>query len=239
MRPVLFVGLLIAGCAHRGAAGHQEVLAAAQAQVVLQGRQIAEQAARIEALQFALRSLDAGDLGASWRTKAEVAAEALRVEEALVWLDRVIALEGEDAAEARRRREELAVVGRSVPSWERVQWLRGGPPPQHEVVWVLWELWCPTCREEIPGLSALQAELAPFGVGVAGLTGLTRGISEEEAVDFWQRHGLALPIGVARPELYDVLAVSEVPTAVWIRGGVVVWRGPLDRVTSGLIRRQR
>ena len=71
---------------------------------------------------------------------------------------------------------------------------------QRGVIVNAWASWCGPCRREMPMLLALQANLAPRGIGVM-LVSVDERESQPAAVAFLQEHGAPLPSYVAERPL--------------------------------------
>jgi thiol-disulfide isomerase/thioredoxin len=129
-----------------------------------------------------------------------------------------------------------SAVGTRVDAFADVDWLQGETDKDGTHLVVLWELWCPHCRRELPKLSETAATWADRGLQVSALTRLTRNTPAEKALAFARDSGLELPVGVTTEAVARALKVRGVPAAAVIRDGEVLWTGhpaALDDATLG------
>lgn len=79
----------------------------------------------------------------------------------------------------------------------------------------VWATWCAPCREEMPALQALAARAAPLGVPVAALSFDT---DLNLVREFVLRHGLSLPVALARDarQAGAAMGVTALPTTLLV-----------------------
>lgn len=92
------------------------------------------------------------------------------------------------------------------------------------IVFNFWATWCPPCRQEIPGLVALEREYGPRGLTVVGASLDQDGV--EAVRKFVQAQSINYPVGLGDETLVDAFGgVESIPTTFIIdRGGRVVTR---------------
>jgi thiol-disulfide isomerase/thioredoxin len=131
------------------------------------------------------------------------------------------------AAPAQRMLAELAVVGREVSDLGVDTWYQSQATlADHPLtLLIFFEVWCPHCQREMPRLQATFDNWRDQGLGVVGVTSLSRGKTAEEVVAFAQSASITYPIGHAAPGTWEAYGVNGVPAAALVRDGVVVWRG--------------
>lgn len=118
-----------------------------------------------------------------------------------------------------------SVVGTEVDPFEGARWLRGETDADGLQLVVLWELWCPHCKRELPKLEAVSEAWKERGLTVSALTRLTRNVSEADALSFAEEQGTTFPIGVTTDAIPRALGARGVPAAALVHDGVVVWSG--------------
>jgi hypothetical protein len=131
------------------------------------------------------------------------------------------------AAPAQRMLAELAIVGRPVADLGVDTWYQGQASVSDHPLTLLifFEVWCPHCQREMPRLQATFDNWRDQGLGVVGITSLSRGKTAEEVLAFAQSASITYPIGHAGPGTWEAYGVNGVPAAALVRDGVVVWRG--------------
>jgi peroxiredoxin len=89
-----------------------------------------------------------------------------------------------------------------------------------------WATWCPPCREELPALQALHAQLAPQGLRVLAVS--VDGGSAETVARFAAERGLDFAVlHDPREEVARLYGVAAYPTSVVIdRAGRVLLAAP-------------
>jgi thiol-disulfide isomerase/thioredoxin len=76
--------------------------------------------------------------------------------------------------------------------------------------------WCPHCQREMPRLQATFDNWRDQGLGVVGITSLSRGKTAEEVVAFAQASSITYPIGHAAPGTWEAYGVNGVPAAALV-----------------------
>lgn len=141
------------------------------------------------------------------------------------------------AGAASRMLAELNVVGTSVSTLEVTEWYQGETSlADHKATLVVfWEVWCPHCKREVPKLQATFETWGPKGLGVIGLTKLTRNKTEADVRAFIDEQSLGYPIGREDGSMSALFGVNGVPASAVIRDGVVVWRGHPAQITDDML----
>lgn len=141
------------------------------------------------------------------------------------------------ARSSERSLNELAVLGIRPAEPGVLQWF--GEPwrlADHRVnVVVFWEVWCPHCKRSLPELELHWQRWRDQGVGVVGLTRLTKTASAEGVRAFLADERISFPNGQEDGEYAKLFAVTGVPAAAVIRDGVVVWRGHPAKLTDEIV----
>lgn len=138
---------------------------------------------------------------------------------------------------AERALEEAAVVGSPAPPWAVAEWFQGGPPEgARATLLVFWEVWCPHCQDELPGIDARAEAWRARGLHTVGLTRLTRDATPEAVRAFLALTGITIPIGREQDgAMAEAYRVTGIPAAALVRDGVIVWRGHPARITPALL----
>jgi len=140
------------------------------------------------------------------------------------------------ATRSQQTLSELKLVGSAVTSLDGVDWLQGrGDYGARVTVVVFFEEWCPHCRREMPQLQATWTRWRSQGLGVVGLTKITRSSTETSVREFLKEHGVGFPIGHEDGSLSTAYAVTGIPASVVVRDGVVIWRGHPARLTDEML----
>lgn len=135
-------------------------------------------------------------------------------------------------ARVRSETEPLALTlvdaARPAGDLRGVPWLVGQGSDQFGAltVVVFWETWCPHCDEALLGVEALYDALAADGLDVVGVTTLSKGITEREALDYIDATGLSFPQAWDRDRiLTERFDNTAWPRAYVVRDGLIVWEG--------------
>ncbi|MCU0253756.1 MAG: TlpA family protein disulfide reductase [Acidobacteria bacterium] len=139
-----------------------------------------------------------------------------------------------------RLSQELAVVGRDAPATLKIdKWYQGeklvDPAKAKATLVVFWESWCPHCQREVPKLEAIWQKYKDKGLQVVGLTKLTKGTTEEQALAFIKEKGVTYPTAKETGELSAAFNVTGIPAAAILKDGKVVWRGNPSRIDDAMI----
>lgn len=130
----------------------------------------------------------------------------------------------------------LAGFGRPAPALAGVRWA-GAPATyaDHPVtVVVFFEPWCPHCQADVPQIELVRRDFADRGLGVIGLTQLSRGSTDADLATFIERGFLQFPIGVEDGSMTEAWGVKGVPHVALVRGGRVEWEGHPELLTVDL-----
>ncbi|HND32385.1 MAG TPA: TlpA disulfide reductase family protein [Myxococcota bacterium] len=146
---------------------------------------------------------------------------------------------GRSAAVARRRVEELAILGKPAPTPQVARWLEGKAPEATPMqILVFWEVWCPHCQRELPELSARADALKSQGISVVAYTRLTKTSTAERVHEFYQTYDIRFPTALEQADaMSTAYVVSGIPAAAVVKDGVIIWRGHPARLTDELIAR--
>lgn len=145
---------------------------------------------------------------------------------------------GSRAAQAAQRvLAELSVVGKEISELEVEEWYQGETTlgAHDTTLLVFWEVWCPHCKREVPKLQETYTKYEGKGLGVVGLTKLSRGKTKEDVDAFIKEQGVGYPIAKETGTMSDFFGVSGVPAAAVVKGGEVVWRGHPAQLTDAQI----
>lgn len=121
--------------------------------------------------------------------------------------------------------DALGRVGQPAPALDGVRWRHqvGGYSPVTLVVF--FEPWCPHCQVEVPTLELLRRDYAERGLGMVGLTQLSRESTEADLTTFVERGFLGFPVGVEDGTLTEAYGVDGVPSLAIVRDGRIAWAG--------------
>ncbi len=146
------------------------------------------------------------------------------------------------AKRAGKLRAELKVIGKEVPSdWAGKidEWYQGSASDvdltKGTTLIVFWEVWCPHCRREVPKLKDTYEKYHGKGLGVVGLTRITKSATPEKVRDFIKEQEIPYPIAKENGELASYFNVSGIPAAALVKDGKIVWRGHPARLTDELL----
>ena len=141
------------------------------------------------------------------------------------------------AAQAGKRlMAELSVVGKDIADLQVDEWYQGKASlaDSKATLVVFWEVWCPHCKREVPKLEETYTKYKDKGLGVVGLTKLSRGKTPEEVKTFITENKVSYPMG-KETAMSEFFGVSGVPAAAVVKGGKVVWRGHPAQVNEEMI----
>ncbi len=145
------------------------------------------------------------------------------------------------AKRARKLAAELEVVGKAVPSsWSKniEKYYQGEGNvnlSSGTTLVVFWEVWCPHCRREVPELKATYEKFQGKGLGVVGLTKITRSATEEKVVEFVKEQSVNYPMAKEDGTLSQEFNVSGIPAAAVVKDGKIIWRGHPARLNDELL----
>ncbi len=142
---------------------------------------------------------------------------------------------------ASRMATEVNLVGSDAKAIEVSKWYgsaKGSLTDNRVTLVVFWEVWCPHCKKEMPLLPAKLEKYKSKGLGIIGLTKVTKSATEESVEAFIKEHKLtSFPMG-KEPDggvMSAAYAVSGIPAAALVRDGKVIWRGHPARLTDELL----
>lgn len=127
------------------------------------------------------------------------------------------------------------VVGQQVAQLSD-EWLQGSATVDGLQLVVFFEAWCPHCQREAPRLQGLYEALSGDGLEIVGLSSLSRGVTEEQLMQFVQQQVLTYPVGKPVEGLREQLRITGVPAAVVLQDGEVLWRGHPARLKEQTLR---
>jgi thiol-disulfide isomerase/thioredoxin len=134
-------------------------------------------------------------------------------------------------------RDALGRMGRPAPPLEGVAWMGevGALDQYPATILAFFEPWCPHCKNDVPQVELLRREYETRGLGVIGVTALSRGATEADLAAFVAAGDLHFPIAKEDGTLSEAYGVSGVPHLVFVREGTVVWAGHPSMVTLDLV----
>jgi len=135
--------------------------------------------------------------------------------------------------------DEIAVVGRDALELEVERWFQGSEADLADdkaTLYVFWEAWCPHCQREVPALTETYERYRDKGLGIVGLTELTRGVTPEDVDAFIEDHDVNYPIAKEKDQTLAVqYGIQGIPAAAVVRDGKVVWRGHPGYLSDGTL----
>jgi thiol-disulfide isomerase/thioredoxin len=145
------------------------------------------------------------------------------------------------AKRARKMAAELEVVGNPVPTdWNSKveKWYQGEGAvnlTEGTTLVVFWEEWCPHCKREVPELMATYDKFNSKGLGVVGMTKITRSSTEEKVLAFAKEKKVNYPLAKEGGGLSSAFNVSGIPAAAVVKDGKIVWRGHPARLNDDML----
>jgi serine/threonine-protein kinase RIO1/thiol-disulfide isomerase/thioredoxin len=185
----------------------------------LQGEYLPAEAARLELLESVRR------VSAESGTSQEL--DALRA------LANVYVAQGklEEAAALFERQVSLDAEHLGITAWLGEDYQMQARTP---TLLMFWESWCPFCQLYLPQVNQLR-KASESSVQMIGLTSLSYGKHEEDALSFVDRNGLDFPHAVCDGKLQDRLGFNGWPAVVALSEGNIVWEGHPDRISKGFL----
>lgn len=237
MRPIL-LSLALLGCGAKGASP-SEITALQEQNAALE--------ARVAKLEDTLeRVMQVVTVPASPEREEAAYKVAMQIRGAMDELDLIKARElltqittdyGDTtfAAQAAELLKQLAIVGNDATLDGVDRWLLGEHGPidaEKTTMLVFFEAWCPHCRNEIPVIQKVHDTMAAEGIDVIGVTGLSRGTSEEDMAAFLSENNVSFPVAYDTGVLGQRYGAAGVPHSAIIRGGKITWVGHPGTLTS-------
>lgn len=141
-----------------------------------------------------------------------------------------------DRLKSKREKEEEEIVGKEA-KLVAVEWIQGESKLEdHEAtLLVFFEEWCPHCKREVPLLQGKVEEFGPQGLGVVGISQLTRDTPPAKMQKFLEGNGIEFPIAKDDGTMSKHYGVSGVPAAAMVKDGKIVWRGHPSRLNDAMI----
>lgn len=135
--------------------------------------------------------------------------------------------------------DEVDVVGRDAAELQVDRWFQGSKADLADdkaTLYVFWEAWCPHCRREVPKLSATYDRFRDKGLGMVGLTEMTRDVTPEDVATFIEDNGVSYPIVKEKDQALALqYGIRGIPAAAVVKDGKVVWRGHPASLTDEMI----
>ena len=146
------------------------------------------------------------------------------------------------ARRVRSIRQEIGVIGKDAPEDYKVdKWFQGekdiNASTDKAKLFVFWEVWCPHCKREMPGLEKNFKQYTDMGVELFAFTKVNRSATDASVQEFIKQNSLTYPIAKEDGSLSRHFAVSGVPAAAMVKGGKIVWRGHPARLSNELIKK--
>ena len=136
---------------------------------------------------------------------------------------------------------EIETIGKQAPKDFSVEkWFQGEEDvdliSNKPTLLVFWEVWCPHCQTEVPRLEAIHSNFRDQGLQVVGMTIGARGTTDEEIYEFLKTNNVSYPTAKNSGELYDYFNVNDVPAAIVLNNGKVIWRGDPAYINDDLVK---
>lgn len=141
-----------------------------------------------------------------------------------------------DRLKSKREKEEEEIVGKEA-KLVVTEWIQGETKLEdHEAtLLVFFEEWCPHCKREVPLLQGKADTYGPQGLGVVGITQLTRKTPVAKMQKFLDGNSIAFPIAQDDGTMSEHYGVSGVPAAAMVKDGKIVWRGHPNRLNDAML----
>ena len=134
---------------------------------------------------------------------------------------------------------EVEAIGKPEAPLEVERWLTGSADELRTgraTVYVFWEAWCSHCQRDIPRMAALYDRNKARGLRVVGVTRMSKGVTEEQALAFVNELGVGYPNAKDAGEtLSRYYNVTGIPAAAVVKDGKVVWRGGPHKLTDAFV----
>ncbi|MEQ1506092.1 MAG: TlpA disulfide reductase family protein [Myxococcota bacterium] len=144
------------------------------------------------------------------------------------------------AKAAVRLEDELSVIGKAEAPVTVEKWFQGSEAEMKggkATLYVFWEVWCPHCRREVPKLAETYTKYHDQGLGVVGLTKMSRDVTEQQVNDFIKENKLPYPVAKEQGDaMSSAYGVKGIPAAAVVKDGKVVWRGHPAKLTDEMIK---
>lgn len=177
-------------------------------------------------LRDAAQAIDALD----W-DKARAALETLRTEHG----------DTRAAKASARLLAEVEAVGKPEAELDVERWLTGSAAELGSgkaTIYVFWEAWCSHCQRDLPRLAEIYGRNRGKGLRVVGVTRMSKGVTEEQALKFVADAGVEWPNAKDQGDtLHRWYNVTGIPAAAVVKDGKVVWRGSPHKLTDEFLAR--
>jgi thiol-disulfide isomerase/thioredoxin len=237
MRPLL-LSLVLLGCGAKGASA-SEISALQQQNTALEARvaKLEETLERVMQVVTVPASPEREEAAYQVAMQIRGAMDDLDLGKARELLTQITTDYGDTtfAAQAAELLKQLAIIGNDGSMDGVDKWLLGEHGPldaEKTTMLVSFEAWCPHCRNEIPVVQKVHETMSAEGIDVIGITGLSRGTSEEDMATFLADNKVSFPVAYDSGVLGQRFGAAGVPHAAIIRGGKITWVGHPANLTG-------
>lgn len=142
-------------------------------------------------------------------------------------------------AGAKKLQSNIDIIGLQPGEPPVIQWFSDPyVMADHRVtVVVFWEAWCPHCKRELPRLAQLEPGWAKRGVGLLGLTRITKSSTPDTVRAFIKDNDIHFAMAQESGDWAKRFGVTGIPAAAVVVDGAVVWRGHPAQLTDETITR--
>jgi peroxiredoxin len=134
---------------------------------------------------------------------------------------------------------EVEAIGKPEAPLEVERWLTGSADDLRAgraTIYVFWEAWCSHCQRDLPRMAELYDRNKARGLRVVGVTRMSKGVTEEQALAFVKDLGVGYPNAQDSGEtLSRYYNVTGIPAAAVVKDGKVVWRGGPHKLTDAFV----
>jgi tetratricopeptide (TPR) repeat protein len=121
------------------------------------------------------------------------------------------------------------------------RWLQGEADPRsgEAALLVFWEEWCPFSHKALPMLQNFHNNYKDQGLRLIAFTLISRSSTEEKVFDCIKKNSLTFPIAKGGREAWSFFEIRDIPWAVMMADGRMVWHGNpndlTDQIFDGLL----
>ena len=146
------------------------------------------------------------------------------------------------AKRAKKKLQELSLVGRKAPELQISEWLGSEPIELKQylgkvVLLEFWTTWCPHCRKQVPHMKELYKKYGDKGLVLITVSRNDKGQTTEKMKQFMEENEIPYPVGIDdnRKTTKDYISGSIPAAALIDQKGVIRWRSHPGYLKDALI----